>query len=273
MKPAQAAITGSGWSRCGEWPQSGSSSSRVVRHAPRDAADLLQRAVLVVQALHRQQRAADGARSRPRCSSRGTPGRSQMSFQPQKAESGVVVVARQALRRSVLSIGLRVPARCSPPTRPRRRCAAPARPAPATASGKRAACSSAIEPPSLWPNSQGGCVDAAAPRSSAGSTSCAWRCMKSRPQRSSARAAWSGRSRGANRPGRGSRAASHSRCGKVAPHRAASPGPRAGRRAAARRRARGRSIRARCARGRPRQSMLDELDASCTALRLPARAA
>jgi hypothetical protein len=48
----------SGWSRCGEWPQSVNSSNSGLRHAPRDAADLLQRAVLVVQALHGQQRAA-----------------------------------------------------------------------------------------------------------------------------------------------------------------------------------------------------------------------
>ena len=46
----------------------------------------------------------------------------------------------------------------------------------------RAACSSAIEPPSLWPKSQGRSMPTAA--KSAGSTSSAWRCMKSTAQRS-----------------------------------------------------------------------------------------
>ena len=49
--------------------------------------------------------------------------------------------------------------------------------------GWRAACSSAIEPPSLWPNSQGRSMPSAA--NSAGSTSSACACMKSGGQRSS----------------------------------------------------------------------------------------
>ena len=54
---------------------------------------------------------------------------------------------------------------------------------PATRSGYAAAYSSAIDPPSLWPNSHGQRSMARCAKS-AGSTSCACRCMKSTGQRS-----------------------------------------------------------------------------------------
>ena len=59
MKRPAACESTSGWSRCGEWPQSGNLEQHGLRHAPRDRPDLLQRAVLVVLALHREHRAGD----------------------------------------------------------------------------------------------------------------------------------------------------------------------------------------------------------------------
>ena len=87
-------------------------------------------------------------------------GCSQMRFQPQKAESDVVVVAAQLLRQ----VGLAGrPARaCSmlaTVTSSTKMCGASTT-RPATRSGKRAAYSSEIEPPSLWPKSQGFSVEA-----------------------------------------------------------------------------------------------------------------
>ena len=80
---------------------------------------------------------------------------------------GVVVVAREALAQVGRLSRHRAPSRCSRPRRPRRRGAA--RPRRRRRPGERAACSSAIEPPSLWPKSQGRSMPSAA--KSAGSTS------------------------------------------------------------------------------------------------------
>ena len=59
MKAPASRISSSGWSRCGEWPQSRDDEELGLRHAPRDRPDLLERAVLVVFALHREHRARD----------------------------------------------------------------------------------------------------------------------------------------------------------------------------------------------------------------------
>jgi hypothetical protein len=102
------------------------------------------------------------------------------------------------------------------------------------AAGSAPRTAAAMEAPSLWPNSQGGDCQrsrCAARRSRAGSTSCAWRCMKSRPQ-ASRRARRGGRSRGANRPGRGSPMRLAQLLREVASTSPANPGPRAGRRSA-----------------------------------------
>ncbi len=94
--------------------------------------------------------------------------------------------------------------------------------APATRAGKRAACSRAIDAPSLWPKSHGGAgrrCRRRAPASSAGSTSQRLAVHEVEvPGARRPRAAWSGRSPGASRPARGSRGAAHRRSREVLPH-------------------------------------------------------
>jgi hypothetical protein len=109
---------------------------------------------------------------------------SQTSFQPKKAESGSSWCRARRWRRSV-SGRPGAPGRCWPPTRPRPGCAAPAPPAPATCREARAACMSAIDCPRRCGRTARAVVRAVSmpsAASSAGSTSCAWRCMKSGPQ-------------------------------------------------------------------------------------------
>jgi len=111
-------------------------------------------------------------------------------------------------------------------------------------------------PPSLWPKSQGGsrCTSMASASSSAGSTSCAWRCRKSTSQASSAARGSSGRSPAASRRGHGIRRPGTAAAESPSTSRA-SQGLRAGTRAAVPRHARARSTGARCARGaRPTRS-------------------
>ena len=135
MKRPASRSAVSGWSRCGECPQSGQLEQAGLRHAARDAADLLERAVLVVLALHREHRAGDRCRSRPRCSSRGTAGAARCRSSPRRPSRGRRGSAPGARAGRSSQVGRRAPSRCSRPTRPRRRCAAPARRAPATRSG------------------------------------------------------------------------------------------------------------------------------------------
>jgi len=76
-----------------------------MRHAARDAADLFERPVLVVQALHRQQRAADGADlllDRPLPERRMQPD----AVPAPERRIGVVVVARQAFAQVGRRVGL-----------------------------------------------------------------------------------------------------------------------------------------------------------------------
>ena len=70
-----------------------------------------------------------------------------------KRRVGVGVMAREPRAQVGRLDRRRAPSRCSRPRSPRRTGAA--RPRPRRAAGWRAACSSAIEPPSLWPKSQG----------------------------------------------------------------------------------------------------------------------
>ena len=87
-------------------------------------------------------------------------GASQASFQPRKRRIGVVVMAREP-RAQVARLDRRARARAmlATETSSTKRCGATAT-TPAT--GWRAACSSAIEPPSLWPKSQGRSMPSAA---------------------------------------------------------------------------------------------------------------
>ena len=98
---------------------------------------------------------------------------------------GVVVVAREAARAGRRSRRRsRACAMLAIETSSTKTCGASAT-TPAT-SWKRAACSSAIEPPSLWPNSHGP-LDAERARAAPAGPRAPARCMKSTPQRSSRR--------------------------------------------------------------------------------------
>ena len=193
----------------------------------------------------------------PRCSRRGRPGPARCRSSPRRPSPRRRGARARRCGRSVLAKASRVRAMLCTDTSSTKTCGASTT-APATASGKRAACSSAIEPPSLWPNSQGGSVDAQ-------------RAQQRRQQlvrlavhevhapalvrRARRRAAVAGariHQAAASRPHR--TAAAESRATS-----SASPGPRAGTPAAAGRRARGRAIRARCARAAAPVE-LDELD-------------
>jgi hypothetical protein len=152
----------------------------------------------------------------------------------------------------------RVPARCWPSRGLPPGCAAPApsrRPAPA---GWCAAYSSAIEPPSLWPSSQGRSLAVHVDRQGLQQGRQHLERLAvhevGRPALRRPRAGWIGHSRGANTPGRGSRRPRTGAAESPATS-TASPGPRAGTPRAAQRGARALSSGARCAPWRPAQSM------------------
>ena len=137
----------------------------------RETVDLRHRSVFVVLALDREHRAADARHLRfdvPRAERRIEP-----DVVP-APERGVRVgddSAPSRARRSVWS-RRRARLRCCARSRPRRRDAARPPRRPRRASGNAAAYSSAIEAPSLWPNSHGDAPARRSAASNAGSTSC-----------------------------------------------------------------------------------------------------
>ena len=92
--------------------------------------------------------------ARPRCSRRGKPGPARCRSSPRRPSprrhgAAPGAEASRCWQRP------RACARCSVTETSSTKTCGASTTTPATASGKRAACSSAIEPPSLWPKSQG----------------------------------------------------------------------------------------------------------------------
>ena len=220
----------------------GSSSSCGAAHAPRRCRGSAPACRTRRPALHRQQRAGDardpssmdhcGRAGAARCgSSPRRPSRGRRGTSP-GARAGRCLVGDAGLarccRRQVLDEDVRRRHHGAGAARGTRRRAQ---------QRDRAAVAVAEQPGQVPPR--------ASAASSAGSTSCAWRCMKSRPQAPPAarrRAAVAGARVDQPR----TPAASHKRLPESRATSPASPGPRAGRRAAARSCVPARSRRARC---------------------------
>ena len=260
MNPAASRISASGWSRCGECPHWGSTSNRVCATRRAMPSDLLHCAVLVVFALHRQHRAADARRvalDRPWLERRIEP---DVVPAPERASRRRRGSAR-ACSSDPCSGTPRAPCGCFGGRTLRRMMCGAAR-SSATRSGRRAAYSNAIEPPSLWPNSHRRFVTPSA-SSSAGSTSSACWCMKSDgPSVRRTRAASSGRSRGANTPARAAPRLRRSAAGKSF-HIASEPSPSCRNTISGASRSALRPKRFRCAARRPAQLDVDELRTCC----------
>ena len=213
MKPTLTATTWSGWSRCGEWPQSASSSSCADGRRCADTRDLLHRAVLVVHALDGQHRAADArqlgldvpgaegriaarCRSSPRRPNRrrhgGAPGAARRSVPADRLRACAAMLShRYVLDEHCGAITTSAGHRLRESRRMQQR--------------DRAAVAVAHQP--------GGCSMPSA-CSSAGSTSCAWWCMKSTPQRSLGGARRGAAVAGARIHQAAAARGAHSRCGK-----------------------------------------------------------
>ena len=156
MNSTVAAITCSGWSRCGEWPQSGSSSSRVAgtrRAMPRICSSVPYSSSMPWMASSGQRMRLELGLDVPGAE---RPGPARCRFQPQKAESTsswwrarrcAQVGAAEGLARALDAGDRHV---LDEEVRRQHDRAGHAR------RGSAPRSSSAIEPPSLWPNSQGG---------------------------------------------------------------------------------------------------------------------
>ena len=172
----------SGWSRCGEWPHSGSSSSGfAARRAamPRICSSVPYSSSMPWIASTGQRMAIDLGLDVPL---RERPVQPDVVPAPEGGV-GIVVVAAEPLRRSVVAGRRRAPSRCWRSRRPRRRCAAPATTTPATRREARGmqqrdrAAVAVAEQPGRVVDAQRARTRPAAPRAPA-------RCMKSTAQRS-----------------------------------------------------------------------------------------
>ena len=195
---AQTASTTAWAGLCGEWPQAAAPAAGCA--APCGQCPGFAPACRIRRpALHGQHRAADGGEFGVMFQLRGRLATATRRSSPRRRSRVGVVFGR-----ALLQVGVQVgqAGLLNAVYRDVRPGCGASTTSPAVLLPGSAACSRAMLPPSLWPNSQGGwrAVSTPSAASSAGSTSSARRCMKSGCQCSVVGRGWTGRSRGASTP-------------------------------------------------------------------------